>query len=540
MNKLKVDIEFKSLKNFSTCAKQTTQSLVIGVFKKEKKLAFCDKVRALPELNSILDKISETQFDAKFLSHIPLLCQGKSKELPYDNILVVGLGEKKHFTPQNALKLGGSISELCRKYKLQNIDVFIDSLNHAPTSIKSPDSPKDFAGRAPLSGLMSAEEHCEKLALGILLGSYTFDNYKSKEKDDDKILQYSLVSKILEAKTGMATIERALTLNHGVSITRDLQTLPSNDLYPSLLAQEAQKVAKTCGLNVVVFDEKKLKSENMNGILAVGQGSSNPPRFVQMEYNLSKKNLPLVIFVGKGITFDTGGTSLKPAPGMEEMKMDMSGAASVIGAMYCIAKLKAPIRAMGFIASAENRISHTSINPGDIYKAHNGKTVEVINTDAEGRLVLGDALSFAKQYNPSCVVDIATLTGAVGIALGSPASGIMGNNHAYTRAYQTASDKAGEKTWELPLYEEYAEDMKSTIADYRNIGSGREAGASKGGIFLNFFVEDAYPWIHLDVASTADTPKGQGPHCPAHVGTGVPVRGLVEFAMNYSDYVKSK
>jgi leucyl aminopeptidase len=224
---------------------------------------------------------------------------------------------------------------------------------------------------------------------------------------------------------------------------------------------------------------------------------------------------------------------------MEEMKMDMSGSAAVIGALYALAKLKAPVHVVGLVASAENMPSGSAVRPGDIYTAYDGQTVEVINTDAEGRLVLADALAYAKSLNPNCVIDIATLTGAVIVALGYVSSGLMGNNAALIDGFKKASAKAGEKVWELPLYTEYSDDMKSKVADYRNSGE-RSAGSQKGGAFLNFFVQDSYPWIHLDVAGTADTPKGQGAHCPPDVGTAVPMRSLVEFASRVGEYFKSK
>jgi leucyl aminopeptidase len=274
----------------------------------------------------------------------------------------------------------------------------------------------------------------------------------------------------------------------------------------------------------------------MNGILAVGQGSINPPRFILMEHNAGKKNLPTIVFIGKGITFDTGGICIKPAPGMEDMKMDMSGAASVVGAMYAVAQLDLPVHVVGMIASAENMPGGRAVKPGDVYTAHSGATVEVINTDAEGRLVLSDALSYAKEYKPDCVIDIATLTGAVIVALGYTSSGIMGNDGELLEGFRRTSEKVGEKVWELPLYAEYIDDMKSKCADYRNSGD-RAAGSQKGGTFLNFFVDGAYPWVHVDIAGT-DVPKGQGAHCPPDVGSGVPVRALVEFARNYKSYFK--
>ena len=346
-----------------------------------------------------------------------------------------------------------------------------------------------------------------------------------------------MISSQIDGAKAAKIIERAQTLAQAVFTTRDLQTTPGGDLQPAALARRAQEVGKKHGFKVTVWDETKLKQEGMNGILAVGQGSEAPPRFIIMEHISDKKSAPTIVLVGKGVTFDTGGISIKPAAGMEDMKMDMSGAAAVIGAMQALSDLNAPFRVVGLVAAAENMPSGNATRPGDIYTAHDGQTVEVINTDAEGRLVLADALSYAKSLNPHCVIDIATLTGAVVVGLGHAASGIMGNNHELIDGYKKASEKAGEKVWELPLYEDYKDDMRSKTADYRNSGS-RDAGSQKGGTFLNFFVNGAYPWIHLDVAGTAMSAKGQGSHCPHDVGTAVPMRGLVEFVMNASQYFR--
>jgi leucyl aminopeptidase len=452
----------------------------------------------------------------------------------FENLILLGVGTPKDLTPQKVLHWGGRLSAEIRSLKLTSVDVAIDSLYNAASSAQSQEAPRDFAGRTLLSGIPSREEFLEKLALGLLLGSYSFLRYKSKKEEKTQPVQLRFTSSVLDGKKAAQILSKVDALARAVYLTRDLQTTPGGDLPPAEIAKQAQLAGREFGFSTTVWDEKKLKSEGMNGILTVGMGSANPPRFVIMEHNASQKKLPLLVLVGKGISFDTGGICIKPAAGMEEMKMDMSGAASVIGAMAAIAELKIPLRVVGLIASAENMPSGTAVRPGDIYAAHDGTTVEVINTDAEGRLVLGDALSFAKGLEPDACIDIATLTGAVIIALGHVASGLMGNDAKLLEQFKVASEKSGEKVWELPLYPEYMDDIRSKVADLKNVGSDRGAGSQKGGAFLQHFVGDAFPWIHLDVAGTADTPKGQGAHCPSDVGTAVPVRSLVEFATQMS------
>lgn len=461
-------------------------------------------------------------------------------DLPdYKDLLAFGVGENKDCHSQNILHWGGKIAAQLKHLKIASTDLYLDSFYQSASSAKASDAPKDFAGRPLPSGLPSIEDFMEKLCQGFLLGSYRYTRYKSQKKKDEPAPRLRIVSSKISEKTAQQILQRAVILAEAAYLTRDLQTTPGNDMTPSDIAKAAQEAGKDAGFNVTVWDEKKLAQEGMNGILSVGQGSANPPRFIQMEWNASKKNLPTVVLVGKGISFDTGGISIKPALGMDEMKMDMSGSAAVIGAMTALSKLKVPVHVVGLVASAENMPSGTAVKPGDIYTAYDGQTVEVLNTDAEGRLVLADALAYAKKFNPDCVIDIATLTGACVIALGHIASGLMGNDGALIDAYKKASDKAGEKVWELPLYPEYEEDMISKIADYRNVGD-RTAGSEKAGVFLNFFVKNAYPWLHLDVAGTADTPKGQGAHCPPDVGTAVPMAGLVEFTANFEQYFKKK
>jgi leucyl aminopeptidase len=458
--------------------------------------------------------------------------------ITHPSLYAVGIGTPKDCHAESLLDLGGKIAQIVKRDKIESLDLYVDSFHHTTATTKDKEGPTDFAKRPQASGPANLESVLEFLATGIASGLYTFDEYKTKKAKENSSkkkgpLNLRLVSTKISAPQGNAIIDRVSKLLEAVYITRDLQNTPGGDLYPELLAKKAQNYGKVFGFSVNVFDEKRLKREGFGGILTVGRGSVNPPRMIVMEHNMSKKKAPLLVLIGKGVTFDTGGVSLKPAAGMEAMKMDMSGAASVIGAMTAIAKLKVPVRVLAIVPSAENMNSGSAVVPGDIYTAHGGKTVEVINTDAEGRLVLADALSYVKEFKPDCVVDVATLTGAVTIALGGAATGLMTNHFGALEAVKKASALAGERVWELPLYDVYAQDLKSNIADIKNVGASRHAGSQKGGAFLNFFIEDAYPWVHMDIAGSGMTPNEQGAHCPKDSGTAVPVRTLVALAENF-------
>jgi len=528
--------KYKSLKALSV-----TQGslLVLGLGQKDESAAPVPSVKTLRDLEPALRTLVSTPgFTGKAESIVAVLHQNSAVTgLPHSHLLGVGVGSPTDCQPQNILSLGGKVAHSLRGHKATEVDIFIDSLYNPAASVSGKDAPKDHAGRPLLTRIPSREDFLEKFALGLLLGLYSFDRYKKKK--DDYAPRIRFVSAILDEKKLKDILAKATTLAKGIYLTRDLQTTPGGDMQPAEIARQAQEAGRKSGFKTIVWDEKKLKAEGMNGILTVGQGSEAPPRFIIMEHNAGKKNLPTIVLVGKGVSFDTGGISIKPAAGMEEMKMDMSGAAAVIGAMHVISERKLPVHVVGLVASAENMPSGKAVRPGDIFTAHDGQTVEVINTDAEGRLVLCDALSYAKTFKPDAVIDMATLTGAVIVALGPISTGLMGNNAALIEGFKKASSVTGEKVWELPLYEEYKEDMRSKVADYRNSGN-REGGSQKGGTFLNFFVGGAYPWIHLDIAGTADTPKGQGAHCPPDVGTGVPVSSIVEFVSNLKDYFKTK
>jgi leucyl aminopeptidase len=293
--------------------------------------------------------------------------------------------------------------------------------------------------------------------------------------------------------------------------------LPPNLLTPAKLAATATELAQRYGFECTVLDRAQAEAEGMGALLAVGQGSVNEPRFIILGYQGGSG--PPVVLVGKGVTFDTGGISIKPAQSMEDMKYDMSGAAAVLGTFEVLGRLRPKVNVVGLVPSVENMPSATAYRPADVVTSHLGKTIEVVNTDAEGRLILADALSYARRYQPAAVIDIATLTGAIGIALGPVSSGVMGNDAALVQEVIAAGQRAHERAWELPLWDEYRELIKSDIADVKNSG-GRAAGSITAGWFLKEFV-DGFPWAHLDIAATAYTDRDDPAMVKGPTGQGV-------------------
>jgi len=365
---------------------------------------------------------------------------------------------------------------------------------------------------------------------GALLGSYSFDAYFTELKPEDrkKVTQVSLAvdgDDLAPTRRGAAMGEG---VSNGVILARDLANTPSNDLHPESLAARCRELGRL-GVKVTILRKTQIEKLRMGGLLAVNQGSARPPYFVIMEWNKGKSGEAPIVLVGKGITFDTGGISIKPGAGMSDMKMDMGGAAAVIGAMHAIAALKLNRRVIGLVPTTENMPSGSAYKPGDVITFMNGKTAEIDNTDAEGRLILADALSYASRYKPQAVIDLATLTGACVIALGSVATGLMGNNPTLTARLKESGDRTYDRVWELPLWEEYEELIKSDIADVKNSG-GRSAGTITAGLFLKHFISD-YPWAHLDIAGTGMTSKASGYINKG--GTGAGVRLLVDMIQNW-------
>jgi len=335
------------------------------------------------------------------------------------------------------------------------------------------------------------------------IADYTFDHFKSKKNEFDKIDGLHIIP--LSGETEEELEERlnaARMLRASIQLTRDLANRPGNDLTPEGLAAAAAEMAEDAGgLRVTILGMKELQKEKMGGILGVAQGSAEEPRLIVIEHR-PKKPKKSVVIVGKGVTFDSGGISIKAAKGMEDMKFDMAGGATVIGIMRAVAHLELPIKVVGLVPTAENMPSGTAIKPGDILTMANGKTVEVDNTDAEGRLLLADALHYADRFNPDIVLDFATLTGACVVALGHEAAGIMGNDDELVNTLREIGENIGERVWPLPLYDEYLSYLKSEWADLKNTGS-RWGGAVTAGTFLKQFVPEKVSWAHLDVAGVA-------------------------------------
>jgi len=336
----------------------------------------------------------------------------------------------------------------------------------------------------------------------LISADYRFDQFKS-QKNPERVLQsIRLLVKEAALADAKRALEQAKAIGQGMKLARDVANLPPNICTPQYLAEQAQQLASEHpSLKVDILDEKQLAAEGAGAFLAVSQGSEQPPRLIVLNYQGADKDSAPFVLVGKGITFDTGGISIKPAANMDEMKYDMCGAASVLGTVQAIAQMGLKINLVGLLACAENMPSGRATRPGDIVKSLSGQTVEILNTDAEGRLVLCDAITYARRFKPQAVIDIATLTGACIVALGSHAAGLMGNNEALVKQLLTASERAADRAWQLPLLDEYQEQLDSPFADIANIG-GPKAGTITAGCFLSRFAKDL-SWAHLDIAGVA-------------------------------------
>ncbi|HXF94858.1 MAG TPA: leucyl aminopeptidase [Gemmatimonadales bacterium] len=374
---------------------------------------------------------------------------------------------------------------------------------------------------------MAARDVVQVLIEGAAQGAWSFTEFKRPPEDPKPEVQaVDVVVAPGEAGEAQAGQRVGDAVAAGHRLARDLQMQPGNVCTPSYLAEQAQALSQRHGFAVTVLDQAALVREGMGALLAVAQGSAQEPRFIALEYRGAGDASPVAL-VGKGVTFDSGGISIKPAQNMEDMKFDMSGAAAVLGTFEVLGRLKPKVNVVGLIPATENLPSGTAVKPGDVVKSHLGKSIEIVNTDAEGRLILCDALSYVRRYRPGAVIDAATLTGAVVVALGQHAIGMMGNDESLLAEVRDAGERAGERCWPLPLWEEYRDLLKSEIADIKNSG-GRGAGTIAGGWFLREFVE-GFPWVHLDIAGTAYT-DGEGP-TQGKGPTGVCVRLFTEFLL---------
>ena len=417
--------------------------------------------------------------------------------------VLVGLGDPKDLTVDSFRNAGAALARRAKKVT----SVATTLVDAAPDSLDKP-------------------AVAQALVEGIVLGGYQYLEYKTEGKPSQ------LESVILLARGGAAVrraIERGKIVSAAVVWARDMVNLPSAEKSPAAFAKAAQQALRGKGVKVEVLEPAQLRAERLGGILGVGQGSEQPPRLVKMTYS-PKGARGTVALVGKGVIFDSGGLSLKTGSGMETMKTDMSGAAAVIAAMSALRDLDVQTKVIAFTPMVENMPSGRAIRPGDVLRFRNGKTAEVLNTDAEGRLILADALSLAAEAKPDGIVDLATLTGACMVALGDKIAGRMGNDDAWGEQVQAAADRAGEPVWPLPLPKQYKKLIDSEIADLRNIGTSSYGGALTAGLFLEAFVDDV-PWVHLDIAGPARAGSDDG--YLTRGGTGFGVRTLLELLTSY-------
>ncbi|MEX2054277.1 MAG: leucyl aminopeptidase [Candidatus Colwellbacteria bacterium] len=422
-------------------------------------------------------------------------------------VILLGLGEKDAWNNRRLMLAARKVVFAAKEARSKNLSISL----------------ADFA----LKGLDSTQV-LGLVAQNLLMADYAY--LKHKEIPKEGWPQIKAVN-IFEVKSSPAltnALKEALIIGKAVNGCRDLSDTPGGEMTPALLAKAALRVAKeTPGLKIKVLDEIQIKKLGMGGVIGVSQGSVEKPRFIILEYGPSNKR-PLV-FVGKGVTFDTGGVNIKPDSSSLTMHMDMSGGAAVIHALEAVAKLKLPVRVIGLIPAVENMPSGSSYRPGDLLKTYSGKTIEVLHTDAEGRVILADALGYAKDYKPQIVVDVATLTGAAVGALGQRMSALFTNKDELLEVGKKVGDRSGDFVWPMPLWDEYDEEIKGTFADVANVGKTRYGGAITAAAFLKQFVGD-YPWMHLDIAPTMTSIEGQ---YLAKGAAGAGVRFLVELARQY-------
>ena len=423
-------------------------------------------------------------------------------------LLLVGAGKREQFTSATLRKLAGAALRYLKARSVKQLAFLVRENN-------------------------ATEESAQVIAEGVLTANFETDKYKT-EKKNDKSIDTVLLTGYSDAERGAAEkgLARGRIIAESQNFARDLINEPSNKLTPKILAEKAEAMAKQAGLAVEILDEKKITDLKMGALLSVSQGGPEPPRVMVVTYlpaNL-KPGAPVIGLIGKAVTFDTGGISIKPADGMEKMKYDMAGGATMLGVMRALAALKPNVKVICVVPSTENMPGGTAQKPGDIQTAMSGKTIEVLNTDAEGRLILADGLHYAKQLGATHLIDAATLTGAIVVALANVNVGVFGSDQPFTDKLLASSKVAGEKMWQMPIDDEYREFIKGTVADIQNIGSGKGGGAITGAMFIKEFAGDS-PWIHLDIAGTAwnDDAKSwlaKGP-------TGVALRTLVHLVMSY-------
>ena len=486
-------------------AKTEADAIIVNFFEEMEHLdgdiATVDKALA----GAISQLISQGEIKGKLNEITIIHSLGK---LPAARVVVVGLGKKQELSQD---KVRGAVAETCRLLRQKGVD-----------------SIATIAQGAAVAGI-SLESATQAVTEGALLGAYSFRRHMTKEAEYGEIKQLTIVG---ADETKLPTLERGCykgrVLAEATNLARDMVNEPANYMTPNHMAEMAKRLAETYGLEFSVLEREQMQELGMGALLGVTQGSRQPPKFVVLHYKGGDSTQIDVALVGKGITFDSGGISIKPSEGMGEEKADMAGGAAVMAAVSAITQLKPRINVMAIIPATENLPGGSALKPGDILTAMNGKTIEVISTDAEGRLILADALSYAKKFGVKLVVDVATLTGACRVALGDVYSGAFGNNQELMDKVTKAGIEAGELIWQMPMHEQYKEQLKSDVADIKNVG-GKWGGAITGAQFLAEFVGDT-PWVHLDIAGTRLSEKEKAYLVKG--ATGVPVRTLVNLVLS--------
>jgi leucyl aminopeptidase len=492
-------------------AKKRTKAdlLLAGHFAKEN--VSKDLLGLEPAFTALLKAVQEKKrFDGKFnqtfVSFNPDYREATE-------VLILGLGEKKNYKRVCFRKAVGALVRQAKARKASRVRILMDTF---------------------IGGGVNAVEAVEIVGEIAALADYSFDKYKAVKKDEEPAAKIETVELLFIKKQRedllKEKIRKSGAVASGVLLARNMVNEPGNIMNAPKIAEMADSLAAEKKIACTILDEKEIRNLKMGGILAVNQGSVHPPRLVILEYGTRFKNKGTVCLVGKGVTFDTGGISIKQAKDMEKMKTDMSGAAAVIGTMGILADLKIPVHVVGITPLVENNVAQNPQRPGDIIRMMNGKTVEVINTDAEGRLILGDAIAYAEKFKPKAIIDLATLTGMCAYTFGDKAIGLLGNNERLIEVVRKAGEETGERCWQLPLWDEYAEQIKGHQSDLLNVG-GPYGGTITAAMFLKQFVPENTPWTHLDIAGTAWLDKERF-DC-VRGASGIGVRLLTNLLLNW-------
>lgn len=430
---------------------------------------------------------------------------------PLRHVVVIGMGDRAKYNHRAYIKTVRKVAMIAKHASLKNIAV----------------CPEEFV---PPTWSMDAT--LEAYATNMELAQYAFTTYKETPKEGYPLVErVAYISKSIEISSD--ALARGVAIGAGTNLARELANTPGGDMTPRVLAQRAREGVSGLPVTVTVLGEKEMTDLGMGAILGVSKGSVEEAQLIIMEYRGEGSAEQPIVFCGKGITFDSGGLHLKPSNGMDEMHLDMSGAAAVIGSITALARMSAPVHVIGICPAVENMVSGESYRPGDLLKSMSGKTIEIVSPDAEGRVVLADALHYAKRYNPSVVLDIATLTGAACVALGHHASGIFSQNDSLIESMTTAAEHSGDYVWRLPLWDEYEQDIKGVFGDYLNCGKSRDAGATNGAMFLYQFAKEFPQWAHIDIAPTMTTANDQ---FLAKGASGAGTRLLIQWAREHAQH----